>query len=281
MLTLNGAPALSSFRKQKLLQTIRRIAPDVHSLYAEYVHFADLDGELTPEELETLRALLTYGPAAEREAHDGSPFLVVPRRGTISPWSSKATDIAHNAGLNKINRLERGVFYFLHGDVPLNAGVRARLGTLLYDRMVEEVLASEEEAKQLFARHRPRPLTTVDVAGGGRAALEKANGELGLALADDEMDYLVDSFLALGRNPSDMELMMFAQANSEHCRHKIFNASWSIDGVDQTVSLFGMIRNTHARGGENVLSAYADTAAGRSPGGPLLSGPGDPGLWRQ
>ena len=261
MLTLSGAPALSSFRKQKLLETIRRVDPGIHSLYAEYVHFADIDGELTSREREVLEALLTYGPAGEREAQDGSLFLVVPRRGTISPWSSKATDIARNAGLHKIHRLERGILYFLHGDVPLNARHRKKLGALLYDRMVEEVLASVEEAEQLFVRHRPRPMASVDILGGGVPALEKANLALGLALAEDEIEYLVESFSRLERNPTDVELMMFAQANSEHCRHKIFNASWTIDGVDQTVSLFGMIRHTFEQGGENVLSAYADNAS--------------------
>ena len=261
MLTLSGAPALSSFRKQKLLAEVRQSDPEIHSLYGEYVHFVELAGELSAAELEVLQALLSYGPRAEREAQDGSQFLVVPRPGTISPWSSKATDIAHNAGLTKVRRIERGILYFLHREVPLNAGDRARLAPVLHDRMVEAVFDSVDAGALLFAHHQPRPVTTVDILGQGKAALAQANLELGLALADDELDYLVTSFSELRRNPTDVELMMFAQANSEHCRHKIFNASWTVDGADQTLSLFGMIKNTYQLAGDNVLSAYSDNAA--------------------
>ncbi|MCK9505580.1 MAG: phosphoribosylformylglycinamidine synthase [Porticoccaceae bacterium] len=261
MLTLSGAPALSAFRKQKLLENLQQVVPEIHSLYAEYIHFADIEEALTPDEENVLNALLTYGPSALREAQDGSLFLVVPRPGTISPWSSKATDIAHNAGLGKIRRLERGVVYFLHSDTPLHKEARTQVSRLLYDRMVEVAFDDVDSARQLFAHHHPRPHDAIDILQHGRSALELANRDLGLALAEDELDYLLDSFKNLHRNPTDVELMMFAQANSEHCRHKIFNASWTIDGVDQTISLFGMIKNTYQQGGENVLSAYSDNAA--------------------
>ncbi len=261
MLTLRGAPALSTFRKQKLLDSLRHINPDIHSLYAEYVHFAELSAPLDPHEHKVLEALLNYGPTLEREALDGDLFLVAPRPGTVSPWSSKATDIIHNAGLDKVVRVERALAFHLHGHVPCSSAQRQQIAPLLHDRMVEVVFNHLADGEQLFRHLAPRPPATVDVLDGGRPALVAANSELGLALADDEIDYLNDSFSALGRNPTDVELMMFAQANSEHCRHKIFNASWTVDGEEQQSSLFAMIKNTHQQGGDNVLSAYADNAA--------------------
>src|SRR5690554_377081 len=261
MLTLRGAPALSSFRKQKLLDTLQQINPDIHSLYAEYVHFVAIAAPLTSGEQKTLEALLRYEPRLALEAQDGSLFLVVPRPGTISPWSSKATDIAHNAGLDKVLRIERGLAYYLHCHVPCSGTQRRDIAPLLHDRMVEEVFDHLADGEKLFSLREPKPVTSVDVLDGGRRALVAANVGLGLALADDEIDYLNDSFSALDRNPTDVELMMFAQANSEHCRHKIFNASWTIDGEDQEKSLFAMIKNTYEEGGDNVLSAYADNVA--------------------
>jgi phosphoribosylformylglycinamidine synthase len=191
--------------------------------------------------------------------HDGELFLVVPRLGTISPWASKATDIAKNTGLLTVKRVERGVAYYATGQLSPEA--RERVSKVLHDRMVEIVFKSLQQAEQIFSSQAPAAQTSVDILGGGRDALVAANNSLGLALADDEIDYLVDAFKALGRNPVDVELMMFAQANSEHCRHKIFNASWTIDGVEQERSLFKMIRNTNEVGGEDVLSAYSDNAA--------------------
>ena len=186
-------------------------------------------------------------------------FLVVPRFGTISPWASKATDIAHNCGLQSVARIERGLAYHVKGDLDANA--RQRVAALLHDRMTEMVLEQFDAAEGLFAHTQPKPFDRVDILSGGRAALEEANQTLGLALAEDEIDYLVQSFTELKRNPSDVELMMFAQANSEHCRHKIFNASWDIDGQAQDKSLFGMIKNTFELHREGVLSAYKDNAA--------------------
>ncbi len=262
MLTLFGASALSELRRTKLLHALQKAVPTVTGVRAEFVHFAETSEPLDDRERAVLDRLLTYGPRADAVQLVGSQrhlFLVVPRPGTISPWSSKATDIAHNTGLDKIRRLERGVMTTVSGELGVDG--RALIAPWLHDRMVEAVLESTDAAEVLFEQHDPRPLTQVDILAGGRPALERANHELGLALADDEIDYLVDSFKDLGRNPNDVELMMFAQANSEHCRHKIFNADWTLDGEDQDRSLFQMIKNTYQQGGENVLSAYADNAS--------------------
>ncbi|SHE93557.1 phosphoribosylformylglycinamidine synthase [Microbulbifer donghaiensis] len=259
MLVLRGAPALSKFRHQKLLNQLRALQPAIGDVYAEFVHFAD-SKKLDKKEQALLERLLQYGPTEEKHQPEGELLLVVPRPGTISPWSSKATDIAHNAGLTQIHRLERGIAYYISG-VELTAAERQALADQLHDRMVESVFSGFDQAEQLFHEDKPRQLTKVDVLDGGRSALEEANVSLGLALAEDEIDYLLTSFQDLERNPTDVELMMFAQANSEHCRHKIFNASWTIDGEDMPHSLFGMIKNTYQKGGDNVLSAYADNAA--------------------
>jgi len=257
MLTLRGAPALSEFSTQKLLTSLQQLDAGVSSVYAEYMHFAALSSDLNDVELAQLDKLLSYGPSIEvQDKPAGDLFLVVPRPGTISPWSSKATDIANNTGLGQIQRLERGIAYYVVG-----ASDKGAIKTALFDRMVESIFAAFDDASALFLQEEPRPLSSVDVLGEGREALSEANVSLGLALADDEIDYLVDSFKELGRNPVDVELMMFAQANSEHCRHKIFNASWTIDGNEMPNSLFGMIKNTYKLGGEDVLSAYADNAS--------------------
>ncbi|WP_324708962.1 phosphoribosylformylglycinamidine synthase [Pseudomonas citronellolis] len=259
MLILRGAPALSAFRHGKLLDLLTRQVPAVTGLYAEFAHFAEVSGVLTADEEQVLGRLLKYGPSVPVQEPKGRLFLVVPRFGTISPWSSKATDIAHNCGLAKLERIERGIAYYVAGE--LSEADAAQVAARLHDRMTQLVLNQMEEAAGLFSHAQPKPLTVVDILGGGRAALEKANLELGLALAEDEIDYLVKSFVELGRNPHDVELMMFAQANSEHCRHKIFNASWDIDGQAQDKSLFGMIKNTYEMHREGVLSAYKDNAA--------------------
>ena len=259
MLILRGAPALSAFRHGKLFAQLTSKVPAVTGLYAEFAHFADLGGELLDDERQVLDRLLKYGPSVPVQAPVGRLFLVLPRFGTISPWSSKASDIARNCGLSKILRLERGIAYYVAG-VLSEADALAVAG-VLHDRMTQQVLGALDGAAGLFSHAQPKPLSVVDVLGGGRAALEQANVSLGLALAEDEIDYLVQSFGELGRNPHDIELMMFAQANSEHCRHKIFNASWDIDGESQDKSLFGMIKNTHELHREGVLSAYKDNAA--------------------
>ena len=260
MLIIRGSSALSDFRTQKLLEQCKEEQINVQTISAEYVHYIDISSELSVEQRSILEKLLTYGPQNEPKKEivqqEGESLVVIPRPGTISPWSSKATDIAHNAGLNDVRRIERGVVYHINGCDDL-AGIKS----VLHDRMVEVVIDSDEDANVLFSQGEPKPHGSVDIKAGGRDALVVANIELGLALAEDEIDYLTESFTDLDRNPTDVELMMFAQANSEHCRHKIFNASWTIDGVDQEKSLFKMIKNTYEQGGEDVLSAYADNAS--------------------
>ncbi len=260
MLKLRGAPALSAFRTRKLLTALQAAVPAVKDVYAEFTHFAKLSASLSEEQQQVLDRILRYGPKAEVKEPSGTLFLSVPRPGTISPWSSKATDIAHNCGLEAIERIERGIAYYVQAD-NLSADETAQLQALLHDRMTQAVLSDLDEASCLFSEESPRPMTSVDILGRGRPALEEANLSLGLALAEDEIDYLVASFTELGRNPNDVELMMFAQANSEHCRHKIFNASWTIDGVEQEKSLFGMIKNTYQQNPTDVLSAYKDNAS--------------------
>ncbi len=258
MLQLRGAPALSPFKTQKLLVQLQAAVPAVSAVYAEFVHMVEVSQPLEGDKQQALAKLLSYGHHLQPQTPAGQLFVVVPRPGTISPWASKATDIAHNCGLNEVVRIERGVVYFVSG---ISVEQRPAVAPLLHDRMTQAVFASLQDTEALFAHHEPRPIMHVDILDDGRAALVAANKTLGLALADDEIDYLTNSFQQLGRNPTDVELMMFAQANSEHCRHKIFNADWSIDGEAQTHSLFKMIKNTYACNSEGVLSAYADNAA--------------------
>lgn len=259
MQVFRGSPALSSFRKQKLLAALAEVAPEVTGLEAEYVHFADVEGHLGAEEERILRELLRYGAEPLPAPPQGRLLLVTPRFGTISPWSSKATDIAHGCGLAAVRRLERGTAFYLQGSLGDDALPRA--AAVLHDRMTETVSFELEAAARLFRAEAPKPLTRVPVLERGTQALVEANEALGLALADDEIEYLVEAFRGLGRDPTDVELMMFAQANSEHCRHKIFRADWIIDGERQQHSLFSMIKNTYERCSEGVLSAYSDNAA--------------------
>ncbi|MEA3183126.1 MAG: phosphoribosylformylglycinamidine synthase, partial [Gammaproteobacteria bacterium] len=261
MLQLPGARALSAFRIAKLLARLTLLEPVVRSLDARFIHFVDTARPLESAERQILQRLLTYGPrsdGAESEAadSDGERLLIVPREGTISPWSSKATDIAHVCGLTAIRRIERGIEYRLPDTQPLGPERLAALAPVLFDRMTEMVLFNPEHAQRLFGHAAPKPLVRIN-----RDTLESANRELGLALSADEISYLVGNFQRLGRQPTDVELMMFAQANSEHCRHKIFNADWIIDGRKRDESLFAMIRYTHARSPHGVLSAYRDNAA--------------------
>ena len=261
MLELRGAPALSPFRSEKLFGQLTGAVKSVRSVYAEFMHFVDAEADLNSSDQEVLSRLLTYGPSAERREPEGILFLVVPRPGTVSPWSTKATDIARNCGLRQVRRIERGIAYYIHAGSKLGREERQAIAALLHDRMTETVFHEMGGAQLLFHREEPRPLERVPVLSGGRPALVEANQRLGLALAEDEIDYLVESFSNLDRDPTDVELMMFAQANSEHCRHKIFNASWDIDGEGQQKSLFAMIKNTHKMSSEGVLSAYRDNAS--------------------
>jgi phosphoribosylformylglycinamidine synthase len=266
-----GSQALSDFRRAKLLSQLQEIDKHITGISAEYRHFVDTTGELTTAQDSRVRTLLTYGPPA-KVAVSGELFLVVPRMGTISPWSSKATDIARNSGLETVNRIERGTAYQVQTARPID---RPSVAALLHDRMTESVLADTAAASQLFAVIAPKPFITVDVLNEGNSALRKANKDFGLALADDEIDYLCQAYQQIKRNPTDVELMMFGLVNSEHCRHKVFNADWVIDGIAQPKSLFKMIQNTYEKHGQDVLSAYSDNAAviRGSEGGRFFAGP--------
>ena len=264
MFSLFGAQALSQFRIDGLLRSLQSQDPRVTTLSSRWMHFIDAAQPLDPGELRLLDKLLTYGardvvPQAEA-SHGGHSVLVTPRVGTESPWSSKATDIAHVCGLGKITRIERGCMYFVGSSAALSDIDLQKLAAQLHDRMTESVWLGTDEPTQLFHAGAARPLRSVDV-GRGSESLTRANRDWGMALSSDEIDYLVKAFQGLGRDPTDVELMMFAQANSEHCRHKIFNADFIIDGEPMPQSLFAMIRATYARNSHGVLSAYRDNAA--------------------
>ena len=263
MLSLRGSAALSSFRIQKLLSALSKSAPAVKAIHADFWHFIWNEGELAGAQLETLKKILTYGPTMAEEAPVGELFLVTPRSGTISPWASRATDIAKHCGLENVQRIERGIAYYVtkKDGSALSDAEKLAVKTVIHDRMTEAVFASLDEASKLYHQGTPTPLSSVDILTGGKAALNQANADLGLALSPDEVDYLLENYQRMGRNPTDVELMMFAQANSEHCRHKIFNADWVIDGEAQAQSLFGMIRNTHKLHPGKTVVAYADNAS--------------------
>ena len=280
VLTLPGAIALSAFRVEKLLASLPRPLAEAITIDTRFVHFAAIREPLDAREMQVLEKLLTYGTPAQG-GPNGALLLVLPRFGTVSPWSSKATDIAHNCGLAKVLRIERGVAYYIvaRDPGPLSERSHRALDRALRDRMTEVMVTELEAAARLFEHYAPQPLRYVDVLGFGRHALQEANDAMGLALAPDEIDYLLEGFTKEGRNPTDVELMMFAQANSEHCRHKIFNASWTIDGEPQDRSLFQMIRNTNERSPRGTVVAYADNSA-------IMEGaqierfhPGDGGAW--
>jgi len=263
LLSLRGSPALSPFRLEKLYVSLKASAPSITHIYAEFVHFAFTASALTAGQQQTLAQILTYGPSGHVETPTGDLFLTIPRIGTISPWASRATDIASNCGLNTLLRLERGIAYYVttSNGAPLNDVEQSALMSVIHDRMTETVVKSLHEAEKLYHHADPKPLSTIDLLQGGKTALEAANNEMGLALSPDEVDYLVENYIKMGRNPTDVELMMFAQANSEHCRHKIFNADWVIDGVQQEISLFGMIRNTHRLNPGHTVVAYSDNSS--------------------
>lgn len=273
ILEFSGPGALSAFRAERVLTELKTFMPSAQAVGAHYVHYVLTEKPLTDEEKERLADLLDYGEPDERVREDVC-VLVAPRCGTISPWSSKATDIAHNTGLAGVVRIERAVRYAvtLADGSSISDEQRAALYALLCDRMTQSVVDPSQAAETIFADTESRPMTSVDILTGGRAALQKANTEMGLALSEDEIDYLVDAFAAQKRNPTDVELMMFAQANSEHCRHKIFNAEFTIDGVKQPKTLFQMIRETHKAAPQGTIVAYSDNAA-------ILEGPAVPRLY--
>ena len=255
---LRGASALSLFRIQKLAQKAAALGLPQAKIASEYWYFVSSPAPLDAAQTEKLQALLS-AVRVDTPAEGQSLFLITPRIGTISPWSSKATDIAHNCGLDGVERIERGMAVYVSGS--LHDKERAQWASLLHDRMTESVLPDFQSAKQLFAAHKDQSFDTVDVLGGGRAALEAADKNMGLALSSDEIDYLVENYRALNRNPSDVELMMFAQANSEHCRHKIFNADFILNGEKQPKSLFRMIRDTHEASPQGTVVAYKDNSS--------------------
>ena len=257
---LNGARALSDFRAARVLAALQRVSSNIEAVSGRFVHFVHASRELTKAEEERLASLLTYGDAAEDVRADLA-FMVVPRLGTISPWASKATDIVKNCGIEGVLRVERGTVYSLALKAPLTQEEAAQAAGVLHDRMTESVVARDFPAENLFVELEGRPMATVALVEEGRPALERANVEMGLALSPDEIDYLTDAFTKIGRNPTDVELMMFAQANSEHCRHKIFNARWTVDGEEREETLFGMIRRTHKMAPQGTIMAYADNAA--------------------
>lgn len=257
MQIIEGSRALSVFGQAELLASLQSVDGSISDIQARYVHFIDADEILSPTDNTLLEQLLEYGEIGSIEP-TGELILVVPRFGTISPWSSKATDIVHNSGLGHIKRVERGIAYYVSSSKPVK---RQRIASVLHDRMTEMVLDGLDAASGLFSEVVPRSLTRVDIATGGKNALIAANVDLGLALAADEIDYLFAAYSDIKRNPTDVELMMFAQVNSEHCRHKIFNADWVIDDKPVEKSLFKMIKNTYEHHSVDILSAYSDNAA--------------------
>ncbi|MFQ5582518.1 MAG: phosphoribosylformylglycinamidine synthase, partial [Mariprofundaceae bacterium] len=258
LLIFQGTVALSDFRHKKLLDELHRVAPAIRLLHAIHIHIAEVGETWTENDGDRLAAVLGQPLQPFTSDDRGGLFLVAPRIGTISPWSSKATDIALLCGIASLSRLERGIAYTVS---PVDAGKRDAVADLLHDRMTESVLADVADLSKLFDHHEPQPLTTVDILNGGYASLETANRDLGLALSEDEINYLLENFIKLGRNPSDAELVMFAQANSEHCRHKVFNANWVIDGKKQDRSLFSMIRHTHETNPGGTIVAYKDNSS--------------------
>jgi len=258
ILKLRGSAALSAFRLDKLNAQLASLHPSLRVLHAEYWHFAELDDGLSRDAETILQRLLDYGERDKAGTDNGTLVLVVPRVGTISPWSSKATDIARHCGLDALRRVERGIAYRLAGSSGKHWSA---VLNLLHDRMTESVLEDFEQTRSLFRHFEPKPLATVALQAGGVEALKVANLRMGLALSADEIDYLYEHYRAIGRDPTDVELTMFAQANSEHCRHKIFNASWVVDGHAQPDSLFAMIRKTHELNPQGTIVAYSDNAA--------------------
>ncbi|MFB3078627.1 MAG: phosphoribosylformylglycinamidine synthase, partial [Lysobacterales bacterium] len=262
--SLLGEPALSDYRKRKLVRRLACITGPKAALEAHFVYLVESEATLLEHDITSLQDLL-HGKFTS-DLHQEDLHLVVPRLGTQSPWSSKATDIARRCGLHSVQRIERGTAYFVPGSDHLDPDQRVRLRGMLHDRMTQSVLDSLADAHALFIHNEPARLRRIALSDKGGDSLRAANRDLGLALSEDEIAYLFAAFCAMGRDPTDAELMMFAQANSEHCRHKIFNAQWIIDGDSKEQSLFSMIRNTHARSPAGVLSAYHDNSA-------VLAGP--------
>ena len=257
---INGQSALSNFRVAKLNKNIQRIEPDVKITQSAFRYFIKLNKALQEEEHARLKTSCSQEkwPLKMREKHFQ---VVVPRVGTISSWSSKATDIVQACGLQAIERVERGVCFIFESSGDMDEEKFTNIKQIIHDRMTESVLPKSFNTEDLFVQHEPQSLVEIELISNGKEALKKANTELGLALSEDEIDYLCDYYEDAQRNPTDAELMMFAQANSEHCRHKIFNADWVIDGKPQSDKLFSMIKSTTEASPDGVISAYSDNAA--------------------
>ena len=261
MLIFRGGAAASDFRLKQQLQSIQAITSNITSIEADHIYFVEHSGVLSSEQIGILRDLLSVQEALGVSYDLAEQFIVCPRIGSISPWSSKATDIANQCGLGKTGRIEHGVLYRIAGMATASAEQVTNIMALCHDRMTKTVMSSFDQAQQLFASQQPRRLNQLPSIDTLATDIQIYNTQLGLALSEDEVEYLVENYTQLGRCPTDIELMMFAQANSEHCRHKIFNARWTIDGENKADTLFGMIKTTYEHAPENVLSAYKDNAA--------------------
>ena len=261
ILCINGQSALSNFRIKKLNTYLKDVGDGVEIAHTNYKYFIKLNLPLGGESLEKLSTLLLSGEKAMDEDAESEHIIVVPRLGTISSWSSKATDIAHACGLEAIDRIERGICFSYHAPIDLDNELFNQIKMAIHDRMTESVLPKDFDPQNIFLQQQPEKLNEIELVTQGKQALEIANTELGLALSDDEIDYLCNHYERMQRNPTDAELMMFAQANSEHCRHKIFNADWVIDGKPQSEKLFSMIKSTTEASPKGVISAYSDNAA--------------------
>lgn len=261
MIEIYGPPSHSPFRLKQLLTSLQKLDSNITSLGARYIHFLEASETLNKNEQQTLDVLLSYGPDWKVGPSDGQKIIVIPRLGTTSPWSSKASDIAHISGLKKVRRIERGLIYTIVFKINKEPESLNHLFDLLHDRMTQTILLDVKDVQTIFDVNSPKPLSTIPLLSEGLEALRLSNTDLGLALNDQEMDYLLGKFTELNRDPTDAELMMFAQANSEHCRHKVFNADWTINGIRQEYSLFAMIKDTYKSHPDGVLSAYEDNAA--------------------
>ena len=261
MLILRGGQAATPFRLKQQLSSVQNISPHIESLTSHWIYFVEKSGVLPSEGIGTLRELLSVEAAVSTSYKLDEQFIVSPRIGTISPWSSKATDIVEHCGLGVSGRIERGILFTLTGWRKLDDLQRQEILNLLHDRMTQNVLTKLSHAQHLFDHKEPAPVKRLISMSDLAQDIRQYNTDLGLALSEDEIEYLVKNYTELNRCPTDVELMMFAQANSEHCRHKIFNAKWTIDGEPQDNTLFGMIRTTHANAPQNVLSAYKDNSA--------------------
>ncbi|WP_341765010.1 phosphoribosylformylglycinamidine synthase [Candidatus Providencia siddallii] len=260
MQILYGPKALSDFRINNLLSIFIKKNIHIKNIYTKYIYFIDLLSPLTSNEKNKLNELLKYDFNLKKQKIIEKLIIVVPRLGTISSWSSKATNIAYNCNLLKINRIERGIAYYIKA-TSLSSSELNYIKIILHNKMTENIFTSFEEIKLMFKKHKPLPMKTINVINNGRVELENINKKIRLGYSEDEITYLLNVFLKLQRNPTDVELYSFAQINSEHCRHKIFNANWIINKKKQTKSLFDMIKNTFKNTPDHVLSAYKDNAA--------------------